>query len=111
MELKRYSVAPKLTKIEGQGRKYLAALRSVLEQQNVKDPRIEVVFVLGSKPKVDDLGIFQTDDEAIDHALDAIAGRYALYDELIGSACSQYEEYFEASKKALELNELLNSLL
>lgn len=111
VELKRYSAAPKLDDLVGQGRKYHAALRSVLEQRNEKNQRIEVVFVLGAKPKVEDLGRFQTDDEAIDYALGAITGRYALYDELIENACSQYEEYFKASQKALELNELLNSLL
>ncbi|MDE0115646.1 MAG: ATP-binding protein [bacterium] len=109
VELKRYSVAPKLDDLEGQGRKYHAALRSVLEQRNERNQRIEVVFVLGTKPKVDDLGKFQSDDEAIDYALAAITGRYALYDELIENACSQYEEYFGASRKAQNLHDLLST--
>lgn len=110
VELKRYSVAPKLDDLERQGRKYHAALRSVLEQRNERNQRIEVIFVLGTKPKVDDLRKFQSDDEAIDYALAAITGRYALYDELIENACSQYEEYFGASRKAHKLDSLLSTL-
>ena len=111
VELKRYSVTSKLDVILEQGEKYHEALSSVLEKQNVKNPKIEVVFVLGSKPTVGHRGKFGTDDEFIAHSLVPITGRYALYDELIGNTRRQYEEYFGASLKARELNELLDSLL
>ena len=110
VELKRYSVIPNIDDILDQGRKYHAALRSVLEKRNEKNPKIEVVFVLGTKPKVKDLGKFTSDDDAIAHALEAITGRYSLYDELIENACRQYEEYFDASRKVRQLDELLSSL-
>ena len=110
MELKRYSARPKLDDILEQGKKYHAALSSVLEKQNVKNPKIEVVFVLGSKPRVGHRGKIATDDEFIAHTLEPITGHYALYDELIGNARRQYEEYFGASRKAHKLNDFLRSL-
>lgn len=110
VELKRYSVTPKIDELVDQGRKYHAALRSILEKQNEDNPKIEVVFVLGTKPKVKDLGKFHSDEEAIAHDLVPITGRYALYDELIENACKQYEEYFDASRKAQRIDELLSAL-
>ena len=110
VELKRYALSPKLNDLVAQGRKYLTALRSVLEQQGKENQNVQVVFVLGRKPKVDDRGRFATDEETVAHALDGIAGSYVLYDELIENACNQYDNYFSASQKAHELDELLESI-
>ncbi len=111
VELKRYSRRMKIEDLVSQGRKYRAGVESILTQQGEKFPRIEVVFVIGSKPRVSDLGRFSTDHEAIEYALYAIAGRYVLYDELIASACKRYDDYFNASRKARELDDVLNSLI
>lgn len=110
VELKRYSVSPRIQDLEAQGRKYLAALKSVLSQRQEEHRGIEVVFVIGSHPRVTDRGAFDTDDKAIAHAMRAIDGRYVLYDGLIENACKQYEEYFNASKSGQELDKLLASL-
>lgn len=110
VELKRYSVSPRIQDLEAQGRKYLAALKNVLSKRQEEYRGIEVVFVLGSHPRVTDLGAFDTDDQAIAHALRGIFGKYVLYDELIENACKQYEEYFAASSSGQELDELLASL-
>lgn len=110
VELKRYSVSPRIQDLEAQGRKYLSALRNVLSKRQEQHRGIEVVFVIGSHPRVTDRGAFDTDDKAITHALRAIDGRYLLYDELIENACKQYEEYFDASSSGQELDTLLASL-
>ena len=109
-ELKRYSVSPKIQDLDTQGRKYLAALKSILSKRHEEPHGIEVVFVLGSQPRVTDQGIFDTDKDAIEHTLKGINGRYVLYDELIENACKQYEEYFDASRSRYGLDELLDSL-
>ncbi len=111
VELKRYSRKMKVEDLVSQGRKYRAAVESILTQQGEKFPRIEVAFVIGSRPRVSDLGVFKTDHEAIEYALYPIAGRYLLYDELIANACRQYDDYFSASRAARELDEVLNSLI
>ena len=110
VELKRYSVSPRIQDLESQGRKYLAALKSVLSKRQEAHRGIEVVFVIGSHPRVTDRGAFDTDEQAIAHSMTAIDGRYVLYDELIENACKQYGEYFEASKSGQELDKLLASL-
>ena len=110
VELKRYSVSPRIQDLEAQGRKYLAALKNVLSKRQEEHRGIEVVFVIGSHPRVTDRGAFETDGQAIAHALRAIDGRYVLYDELIENARKQYEEYFDASKSGQELDKLLASL-
>lgn len=111
VELKRYSRQMKIEDLVAQGRKYRAGVASILTQQGHRFPRIEVVFVIGSKPRVSDLGRFTTDHDAIEYALDVISGQYVLYDELIANACKQYDDYFNASRKARELDEVLNSLI
>ncbi len=111
VELKRYSVKPKIEDLVEQGRKYRAALSDILTRQRRGHEKIEVVFVIGSDPRVSDRGRFHSDDDAIDHSLDAIAGRYVLYDELIANACNQYDDYFHATRHAQGLEEVLNSLI
>ena len=111
VELKRYSITPKIEDLMEQGRKYRSALSDILTQQRRSREKIEVVFVIGSDPRVSDRGRFYSDEDAIDHSLDAIAGRYVLYDELIANACNQYDDYFRATRRAHGLEEVLNSLV
>lgn len=111
VELKRYSVKPKIEELMEQGRKYRTALSDILTRQRRGHEKIEVVFVIGSDPRVSDRGRFHSDDDAIEHSLDAIAGRYVLYDELIANACNQYDDYFRATRHAQGLEEVLNSFV
>lgn len=111
VELKRYSIVPRIEDLEAQGRKYLAALRNVLERRQEQHRGIEVVFVIGSHPHVTDFGAFDTSDQVIRYSLGAINGRYVLYDELIENACKQYEDYFNASQARYELEKLLLSFV
>lgn len=109
VELKRYSVNPDVDKLAEQGLKYYAALKSILEQQNRGDDPIEIVFVLGKKPKAAHAGALSVDDY-IRNQFENINGRYTLYDELIENANRQYEEYLGASDKVSELDDLLENL-
>jgi Histidine kinase-, DNA gyrase B-, and HSP90-like ATPase len=109
VELKRYKRKVSAEELAEQGGKYYAALASVLEQQGEADPRIQVVFVLGTPPTVKRPGSmtvehYRTTQFAPFH------GRYMLYDGLIESASKQYDEYLEASSKVHTLNDLLKTL-
>jgi hypothetical protein len=109
VEMKRYSVNDDASKYAVQGRKYYNAMKSILDQQQEEDPKIEVIFVLGSKPGARDPGAL-TEDEYIEKELSTCNGRFVLYDRLIRSAELQYEEYLDASDKVTTLNDLLESL-
>jgi hypothetical protein len=110
VELKRYSVKPKIEDLAEQGMKYYSAMKTLLSQQNKSDEPISVVFVLGNHPRVPQRGAFSTDREYVDNAFEALHGRYVMYDELIENAKRQYEDYLDASDKAQALDELLSDL-
>ena len=110
VELKRYRTSTTIDKLMIQGQKYLGALKSVLEQQNRDEERIEVVFVLGKPPTVNTRHDMRDDKALIKHRLLEINGRYRLYHELVENALSQYRDYLDATSQAHELERLLTSL-
>lgn len=110
VELKRYRTSTNIDKLIAQGKKYLGALKSVLEQQNRGDERIEVVFVLGKPPTVNTAHDMRDDEALIKHRLLEINGRYKLYRELVDNALRQYSEYLDATEQAYELERLLIAL-
>jgi hypothetical protein len=89
--------------------KYYTALKSILDKQNRGHEPIEIVFVLGKKPKAANAGALSADDY-IRNQFENINGRYTLYDELIENANRQHEDYLEASDKVSELDDLLENL-
>lgn len=110
VELKKYSVKPKIGDLMEQGSKYHQALTSLLEQQGKLDPDIDVIFVLGQRPKA---GVYTgnvSESDYIRDELRRINGSVALYNELIANAEHQYQDYLEASDKAKELDKLLTRL-
>jgi hypothetical protein len=109
VELKRYDRKCKVNELADQGRKYADALYQVLSETAQQTERIEVIFVLGSKPSVERLGM-RSDDDQIQRQLEIFNGSYVLYDTLMGNARRQYSEYLEASDKAKWLDQLLGSL-
>lgn len=109
VELKKYSVKPDIDTLKAQGGRYAVALQDVLKKRGEKDPRIEVVFVLGEHPRVG-TKVPMSDREYIDSSLEQINGRIVYYDELIENALSQYEEYLDASENAKRLDDILDSL-
>ncbi|OZD03396.1 hypothetical protein CH275_16615 [Rhodococcus sp. 06-235-1A] len=109
VELKRYSVKADVDDLRQQGGRYAVALRDVLAAQGVSDPEIEVVFIIGARPRVT-AKVMVSDKDYIDTTLSTINGRYVLYDQLIKNALNQYEEYLAASQDAKKLDELLDSI-
>jgi hypothetical protein len=108
-ELKRYKIRPDIDVLYEQGLKYYDALAAVLSKQNRSGEIVEVVFVLGDHPGTKSKGKM-SEAEYRSNRLQPINGRYVLYDELINNAQSQYDEYFKASDRARELDQLLSSL-
>jgi hypothetical protein len=109
VEMKRYSVHDDASKYALQGRKYYNAMKSICDQQQEENARIEIIFVLGSKPRATERGAL-TEDQYIEKEFSTCNGRYVLYDRLIRSAELQYEQYLDASDKVTTLNDLLESL-
>ena len=109
VELKRYSVKTDVEELVKQGLKYYNAVKSILEQQNRGSEPIEIVFVVGKKPKAGSAGAL-TPDDYIANQFENIHGRYHLYDELIENANRQYEDYLDASETAKKLDDLLANL-
>jgi hypothetical protein len=109
VELKRFSVNPQVEILAEQGRKYLQALKSVLEQQNRDTDDIEVVFVLGAQPKADSRGTL-SEDAHRENVLDTCNGRVVLYHELIENAINQYSSYLDENEKIRALDDLIKAL-
>jgi hypothetical protein len=109
VELKRYKVHPDIDVLYDQGLKYYTAIADVLSKQNRANESIEVVFVLGDHPRTKNRAKMSESDYRFNR-LQPINGRYVLYDELINNAKAQYDDYFKASSRARELEELLSSL-
>ena len=98
VEMKRYSVNDDASKYAVQGRKYYNAMKSILDQQQEEDPTIEIIFVLGSKPRATDTGAL-TEDEYIEKELSTCNGSFVLYDRLIRSAELQYEGFLRRERQ------------
>lgn len=109
VELKRYGRAVDVDELAAQGLKYYAALHSILDQQQRGGEHIEVVFVVGARPRTTTIGTFPSEDAYIENQFRPMNGRYKTYDALIASANNQYEAYLEASEKARELDTLLGT--
>jgi hypothetical protein len=109
VELKRYSVEADIDELKAQGGRYAHALERVLRKNGIQDPAVEVVFVLGEPPKVS-LPMPGSPRAYIESSLDQINGRIVYYDELIGNALDQYDDYLKASEKAKDLDDLLSSI-
>ncbi len=109
VELKRYKTKLQADVLADQGVKYYDALESILKKQQVSEPDIEVIFVLGDPPGAAKKGKL-SEAEYFESQFANSNGRFVLYDRLIASANNQYEEYLGASKQANTLNDLLKTL-
>jgi hypothetical protein len=109
VETKRYLRVCDIDELVEQGAKYAVAIKQLRISQGEADPDIEVVFVLGSIPTASQHAL-QTEADYRKSRMGSINGRFLLYDQLIGSARNQYDQYLQASGKARRLDELLGSL-
>ncbi|KQT96492.1 hypothetical protein ASG53_15435 [Sanguibacter sp. Leaf3] len=109
VELKRYGRSSKIDDLVEQGNKYHEALREVLEKRQQAHSGINVVFVLGQKPKVGYLGD-RTESQFITEKVQHIDGRVLYYDELLHNAQQRYREYREKKRESTALDQVLQSL-
>lgn len=85
-----------------QGRKYALGLRKGLQTEARPDPHIEVIFLLGSAPKLElesDLDLFET-----------INARFITYKEMIVNAQKVYGAYIKERDKNSTLREVVEAL-
>ncbi|MDE0136608.1 MAG: ATP-binding protein [Acidimicrobiaceae bacterium] len=110
VELKRSKRSPTVEELKEQGQKYYNGLKSILDQQNRVEEKVDVVFVLGSAPRVVNIHTFSDDLNYIENEFRSFNGRFVLYKELIANARDQYRAYLEKSDEANRLEKLLLSL-
>lgn len=104
VELKRYSRKLKVLELVEQGQKYLFGLEQCLASMQVKNPQIEIVFVLGSEVAEAHRGDY------VERTLAPINARIVYYEGMIRRAQDSYGEYLKKSKRVDSLNEVLEKI-
>ncbi len=108
IELKRASRMLSKTEIESQVRKYIAALKKELsENQNEIKYPIESFCIVGRLPQGWDNPEIRKKDE---ESLRPYSIRVITYQELIDNAYSAYSKYLQASEKTGDLRELIDNI-
>jgi hypothetical protein len=107
VELKKATRKMELLDLQRQGQLYVDKLRKVLLAQGVKNPNIEVIFVIG-KPVTEET----SDPDRLKASMAAISqgSRIMHYDALIKGAKESYAEYLAASRDLDKLESLVNRL-
>ncbi len=103
IELKRQERPVTALELYDQGSKYEEGLRKCLEQSGVGRPYVEVIFVLGGRPK-------ERHEGEADKLLSGINGRWFTYRNLIDSAIKSYSDYLEKSKKVVRIQSIIDKL-
>lgn len=85
-----------------QGRKYALGLRKGLQTQAIPDPHIEVIFLLGSAPKME-----LENDPAL---FDGINARFITYKQMVINAQKIYGDYIKEREKTSTLREVVEAL-
>jgi hypothetical protein len=90
-----------------QGNKYRTALIKCLGAQDVHNPHISIVFVIGT-PLSEEA---DPDGRAvIEETLNAISGRVTHYEALIEGARASYGDFLKESAKADRIDKILQKL-
>lgn len=107
VELKRAGRQMRLIDLQEQGQTYVDKLTKILAAQNVTDPDIEVVFVIG-KPVAEET----SNPDRVKASMHAVSpgSRIIHYDTLIRGAQESYSEYLEASKELDRLETLVDQI-
>ena len=105
VELKRSALPTqvKASELYEQAKKYKNALTKCLTKQNELTPNIEIVFLLGDKPREDNPG-------ETAQLLQLINARFLTYKQIVHSAMMTYSEYLEQNKQAGTIREIISSL-
>lgn len=107
IELKRAKRKLSVHELAEQGNKYRTALIKCLRAQNVQDPHISIVFVIGTPLSEEDDPGGRT---MIDATLKAISGRVTHYEALIEGARAAYGDFLVQSAKADKIDRILQKL-
>jgi hypothetical protein len=110
IELKRYRRVVTLDELYEQGAKYYEALEEVLEKSNAPSQLINVVFILGQRPRVEGRGRIKNDIDFIEHHLDPINGRVLYYDEMLHTAQKLYDDYRQQQDNTSTIDSIIAAL-
>ncbi len=107
VELKKAGRKMKLLELQEQGQLYVDKLRKILLTQNITDPNIEVIFVIGRQ--IDEE---EGNPQRLKNSMAAISpgSRIIHFDTLIAGAQVAYAEYLNTSRKLDKLEQLVNQL-
>ena len=107
VELKKAKRKLSVHELAEQGNKYRTALIKCLAAQDIHNPHISIVFVIGMalEEEADPGG-----HAMIEKTLDAINGRVTHYEALIDSARAAYGEFLVESGKADKIDKILQKL-
>ena len=108
VELKKYERKVTIDELAQQGRKYRAALIKLLERSGEKDPKVEVVFVLGQNIHYGKEAGLPLD--YVEQQLKIHGCRAAYYDRLIENALSAYDAYLKANDKVDKVAKVLRDI-
>jgi hypothetical protein len=107
VELKRAKRRLRVDELVAQGNKYRTALHKCLAAQDIDNPHISIVFVVG-------MPLFEEADpggpEMIEKTLNAIGGRAIHYEALISAARAAYGDFLVESAKADRIDKILQKL-
>jgi hypothetical protein len=103
VELKRASVNTGLYQLADQGAKYVEALKSLLPAEENDRANIEVIFVVGKRPK--------EPSDRIESAMNSVSpgSTIVTYDQLTIRATEAYGEYLARAKSADRIEEMFNT--
>ena len=107
VELKRAKRKLRVDELLEQGNKYRTALLKCLSSQDIRNPHISIVFVIGTplSEEAEPGG-----PEMIQKTLNAINGRVTHYEALIEGARAAYGDFLLESAKADKIDKILQKL-
>jgi hypothetical protein len=105
IELKKYDVSVKASKLIGQIQKYKTALLKCLKTVYIDVvPPYEIICILGSAPTP------VYDDEANREALGVHKARYITYDNLIKNTLDSYNRFLQKEKEVQRIRNIIKDL-
>jgi hypothetical protein len=96
-----------LLELQKQGQLYVDKLKKILRSQNISEPNIEVIFVIGEP--VDEE---KDNPHRLRNSMDAVSpgSRIKHFDTLIKGAQDSYAEYLKKSRELDKLEQLVSRL-
>ena len=108
IELKRANRVMSATALYDQVQRYHGAALQVLASLNRNHEPIEIICVLGRRPR--DWDITPGSEERHRASLEAFNARIVMYDELINNALEAYQDYVDRAEEAGRVYQLIKSI-